>query len=212
MRLHLLRHGETDLNAAGRLQGSTDSLLTDLGRRQARDIAVASVAWRPVALYASPLRRAHDVARQIADLTGLAAAPEPRLTEMDMGALEGVTVQQMRDDWPDLYRNWRRDAASVTMPGGESLGDVQRRALSAVAEWETRYGAGDTIIAVTHNFTIRSIVAAVLKMPLANINYMELSLGSRTTISVAIRAGDRSRRLATYNAVDHLAPANRAGY
>ena len=150
MRLHLLRHGETDINAAGRLQGSTNSLLTERGRRQARELAVASLAWNPTAIYSSPLQRALDVATRISDMTGVEVCDEPRITEMDMGALEGVTIQQMRDGWPDLYQGWRQDASSVTMPNGESLGDVQERAMAAVADIDDHHGADDTVIAVTH--------------------------------------------------------------
>ena len=208
MKLHLLRHGETDVNAAGRLQGSTDSLLTDLGKRQARDMGVASLAWGPLAVYSSPLSRAKDVADQICAHTGVALTIEPRITEMEMGALEGVTIQQMRDGWPELYQGWRRDASSVTMPDGESLGDVQKRAMAAVAEFDQRHGVDETIIAVTHNFTIRCIVAAVLDLPLANINHMDLALGSRTTITT----GRRGLRLNGYNAIDHLTPANHSSH
>lgn len=208
MKLHLVRHGETDINAAGRLQGSTNSLLTERGYRQARELAVASLAWNPAAVYSSPLKRARDVAGCIGEMNGLAVAEEPRLTEMHMGALEGVTIQQMRDGWPDLYQGWRRDASSVTMPDGESLGMVQERAMAAFADLDNAHDVEDTVIAVTHNFTIRCIVAAVLDLPLANINYMDLGLGSRTTITT----GRRGRRLNQYNAVDHLTPANRTGY
>ena len=208
MKLHLVRHGETDINASGRLQGTTNSTLTPRGRAQARELAVASLTWNPVAVYSSPLQRARSVAGAIADLSGLPVTDEPRIIEMEMGELEGVTVQEMRDGWPDLYQGWRRDASSVTMPGGESLGDVQLRAMAAIEELDERYDAEDTIIAVTHNFTIRCIVAAVIDLPLANINHMDLSLGSRTTIT----SGRRGRRLATFNAVDHLTPANRTTY
>ena len=208
MRLHLVRHGETDINAAGRLQGSTNSLLTERGHRQARELAVASLTWNPAAIYSSPLKRARDVAACIGELNGLAVAEDPRITEMHMGALEGVTIQQMRDGWPDLYQGWRRDASSVTMPDGESLGMVQERAMAAFADMDDAHDVEDTVIAVTHNFTIRCIVAAVLDLPLANINYMDLGLGSRTTITT----GRRGRRLNQYNAVDHLTPANRTGY
>ena len=208
MKLILLRHGETDVNAAGRLQGSTDSTLTELGRRQARDLGFASLAWKPVAVYTSPLSRARDVANQIGSKTGVPVTIEPRITEMEMGALEGVTIQQMRDGWPDLYQGWRRDASSVTMPDGECLGDVQLRAMAAIDDFDQRHGVDETVIAVTHNFTIRCIVASVLDLPLANINHIDLSLGSRTTITT----GQRGRRLIAYNAVDHLALANRVGY
>ena len=208
MRLHLVRHGETDVNAAGRLQGSTNSLLTPRGYAQARDVARACLTWNPVAIYSSPLQRARGVADAMANASGLTVTEEPRITEMHMGKLEGVTIQQMRDGWPELYQGWRRDASSVTMPDGESLGDVQLRAMEAFDELESRHEPDDTVIAVTHNFTIRCIVAAVLDLPLANINHMDLSLGSRTTITT----GGRGRRLNIYNAVDHLAPANRTSY
>ena len=207
MRLHLLRHGETDINAAGRLQGATDSLLTPLGHRQAREVGVASLAWNPMAIYSSPLTRAWDVAAQIGDLTGLPVTVEPRITEMNMGELEGVTIQEMRKGWPELYQGWRRDASSVAMPDGESLGDVQQRAMAAFDDMDRCHGADDAVVAVTHNFTIRCIVAAIIGLPLANINHMDLSLGSCTTI----RTGSRGRRLSSYNAVDHLTPANRVG-
>ena len=208
MRLHLLRHGETDVNAAGRLQGSTNSLLTPLGHRQAREIGVASLAWDPKAVYSSPLTRARDVADQIGDLSGLPVTVEPRITEMNMGVLEGVTIQEMRDGWPELYQGWRRDASSITMPQGESLSDVRQRAMAAFDEMDDCHGPDDIVIAVTHNFTIRCIVATVIGLPLANINHMDLSLGSCTTI----RTGTRGRRLSAYNSVDHLTLENRVGY
>ena len=94
------------------------------------------------------------------------------------------------------------------MPDGECLGDVQLRAMAAIDDFDQRHGVDETVIAVTHNFTIRCIVASVLDLPLANINHMDLSLGSRTTITT----GQRGRRLNAYNAVDHLALANRVGY
>ena len=206
MKLHLVRHGETDINAAGRLQGAMDSVLTERGRRQADDMAAAALAWRPAAVYTSPLRRAREVAERIATMSGVSLTVEPRLTEMAMGELEGITVREMREGWPELYAGWRRDASGVTMPGGESLPAVQRRAMAAFAEMDAGHAADDAVIAVTHNFTIRCIVAAVIELPLGNINYMELALGSRTTVNT----GPRGRRLSSYNAVEHLAPGNRA--
>ncbi len=208
MKLHLLRHGETDVNAAGRLQGTTNSTLTDRGRRQAHDAAVAGLSWNPAAIYSSPLSRARHVAERLADFCGLPVIDEPRIAEMDMGDLEGITVQQMRDDWPNLYAAWRQDAASVTMPSGESLYDVQRRAMDAFADIDRRHDSDDTVVAVTHNFTIRCIVAAVIELPLSNINHLDLALGSRTTVNT----GARGRRLSSYNVVDHLALPNRTGY
>ena len=208
MKLHLVRHGETDINAAGRLQGVTNSMLTPRGHRQAHDMAVASLTWQPTAIYSSPLSRARDVAERLADYCGLKVIEEPRISEMDMGDLEGITVQQMSDDWPDLYAGWRQDAPSVTMPNGESLYDVQRRAMAAFDDINGRHEIDETVIAVTHNFTIRCIVADIIDLPLANINHMDLSLGSRTTVST----GPRGRRLSGYNAVDHLSPANRTAY
>jgi broad specificity phosphatase PhoE len=115
--LYLLRHGETEWNREGRIQGSQDSPLTARGRAQATaqaDILAREVPqmWQ-LARYCSPLRRARDTARIALD--GLVPVIDRRLREVDFGAWEGLTPAERgaRDPWPICAQTARRDGGHV---------------------------------------------------------------------------------------------------
>ena len=129
MRLYLVRHGETDWNRLGKFQGQVDVDLNNLGLVQARETARAALAWEPTAIYASPLTRTMQVAEEISGLTGLAVVQDPRLMELDLGDVEGVSGSEMRSGWPEVHRVWRDNPELAAMPGGESLADLEDRGL-----------------------------------------------------------------------------------
>src|SRR5919205_4262120 len=88
--LLLVRHGETDWNADGRLQGQTDRPLSDFGRRQARQLAQELVDEELEAIYASDLARARETAEIIGERLGLAVVLDADLREKDWGTWEGL--------------------------------------------------------------------------------------------------------------------------
>jgi probable phosphoglycerate mutase len=205
VKLILVRHGETDWNKLGRFQGQEDTPLNPRGQAQARETAIAAVGWRPTALYSSPLRRTMETAQAVSRLVGLPVAPQEGLKELHLGQLEGVTGQEMRQGWPQVYQAWRDDPAAVVMPGGESLVQLQDRAWQVVSRLEQAHGEEEVLVLVSHNFALRTIVAKVLGMPLGHFHRMSLALGS---IGV-IESDGRGRRLVTYNSTGHLSPENR---
>ena len=87
--LLLVRHGETDWNADGRLQGHTDRPLSDFGRRQARQLADELAGEDLEAIYASDLARARETAEIVGEQLGLPVVLEPDLREKDWGTWEG---------------------------------------------------------------------------------------------------------------------------
>ena len=91
------------------------------------------------------------------------------------------------------------------MPNGETLAQLQERAWQVVLEIEEAHVGVPGIIVVSHNFTIRTIVCAVLGIPLLNFHRMSLGLGSLTTFE----SDDNGRRLITYNCNSHLSLENR---
>lgn len=206
MKLFLARHGETEWNKLGRFQGQNDIALNHRGLAQARDTARAAISWKPVALYSSPLCRTMQVAEEISRLVGVAVIPELRLQELDLGELDGVTGEEMQAGWPQVYETWRNEPAIVVLPGGESLAQLQERAWQAVIDLEQAHGGDDTVVVISHNFTIRAICSRLLGMPLANFHRTYLSLGS---VSV-IESGQRGWRLLSYNSTCHLSPENRS--
>src|SRR6476661_9887592 len=89
--LLLVRHGETDWNADGRLQGHTDRPLSDFGRRQARQLAEELAEEKLDAIYASDLSRARETAEIVGVRLGLGVVIDPGLREKDWGTWEGLT-------------------------------------------------------------------------------------------------------------------------
>src|SRR5207248_2072590 len=89
--LLLVRHGETDWNAAGRLQGHTDRPLNDYGRQQARELGDRLAGDRIAAVYASDLVRARETAEILGERLGLVVVLDPDLREKNWGTWEGLT-------------------------------------------------------------------------------------------------------------------------
>ena len=205
MRFYLLRHGETEWNKLGKFQGLTDISLNERGLAQARDSARAALAWDHSVIYASSLTRTVQVAEELRRLSGAPVVTDPGLRELSLGELEGVTGAEMRAGWPDLYQTWRRNPAEVVMPNGETLSQLQERAWQVVLEIERVHSESPGIVVVSHNFTIRTIICAILDIPLYNFHRMSLGLGSLSSFE----SDTNGRRLITYNSNSHLSPENR---
>src|SRR3990172_13222712 len=97
MRLILVRHGETDANKGSLALGRDDVELNETGRWQAQRVADALQRQPIAAVYSSPLRRTLDTARAIAERHQLAVQVDDGLIEMDIGEMEGLTYQQVRE-------------------------------------------------------------------------------------------------------------------
>ena len=205
MKFFVVRHGETDWNKLGRFQGHTDISLNDRGLSQARETAVASEDWGYTAIYSSPLVRTVQVAEEIAKVTPMLVSQEPGLKELSLGDLEGVTGEEMRNDWPALFAAWRTDPEKMSMPNGESLGELRDRTWQVILDIEQKHSSDESIVVISHNFAIRSIVNELLGMPLAYFHRMSLNLASVCTFD----SDERGRRLTGYNSTSHLSPENR---
>jgi broad specificity phosphatase PhoE len=156
--LILVRHGESEANAAGLLSGRSEVSLTEKGRAQ---VAVLSDAVAgAVRLISSPLGRA----RQTADLLGLGLDVETdeRWTEVDYGEFEGVTLGNVP---VDTWRRWRSDA-DYRPPGGETMAEVGRRVRQACEELFAAPGSGarggGDVVVVSHVSPIKAAVAWAL--------------------------------------------------
>ena len=205
MRFYLLRHGETEWNKLGKFQGWTDITLDERGLSQARDSARAALLWDHSVIYSSTLTRTVQVAEEIRKLTGAPVVSDPGLRELGLGDLEGVSGAEMRADWPEVYSAWRADPANVQMPNGESVTQLQERAWAAIQEIEKAHAGTPGVVVVSHNFAIRTIVCAILEIPLSNFHRMSMGLGSLSTFD----SDENGRRLVTYNCNSHLSPDNR---
>lgn len=146
--LYLVRHGETDWNAARRIQGRTDIPLNDAGRVQARQAAELLGRRRWDAVYASPLSRAHETAAIIADRLGLGEVTDvDALVERDYGAAEGMSFEQIQALYPE----------GVRAPGQETRAEVAGRVVPALLALAERH-PGERLVVVSHGGAIRSVL------------------------------------------------------
>lgn len=204
MRYYLVRHGETEWNKLGRFQGQCDVQLNDAGLEQARTIALAAREWDLSAIYASPLTRTMQVASRVGDSLGLPVSARDGLMELGLGELEGVTGEEMRAGWPQVFDTWNRSPERVCMPGGESLAALEERSWQVILELQEVHGPEENLAVVSHNFTIRAICGKVLGLPLANFHRMRLALGSISVFEMDATGS----RLLIYNSTCHLKRQN----
>ncbi len=162
----LIRHGQTAWNKDVRFRGRADLPLDDTGRVQARRVADRLRSQPIRAVYASPLSRAVETARPLADALNLPVQPRPGLLDIDYGEWQGLTPEEVSARWPELHRLWQQSPDRVAIPGGESLPVVQRRAMTALASLTERHG-GETVVLVGHQVVNKAILLAVLGMPLS---------------------------------------------
>lgn len=151
-RLILVRHGETEANIAGRMQGRGDDPLTERGRRQVRAVAerIKREAHPVTAIYTSPLRRARSTAQEIGEALGLHPKVRDGLQEMNLGALEGVSTAELAAATPR--------SVDEPYPNGESARDFVERIMGAL------YGIvasnpGATVVAVSHGGVIATALS-----------------------------------------------------
>jgi broad specificity phosphatase PhoE len=160
-RIHLVRHGQTIMNAQVRFRGRLDIPLNEVGRAEAQEAARALVGSGLVAVYTSPLGRAREVAEAIAVKNGVGAVREqPDLINLDYGAWEGLTKEESAAVDPAAWAAYTRDPEAAVCPEGEAVSAAADRAVAALRAI-ARDHAGQSVAAVSHGVMLRLAVLRV---------------------------------------------------
>jgi broad specificity phosphatase PhoE len=152
----LVRHGETDDNAAARFQGRRDTQLNERGHAQSRALAQRLSDEGLRALYTSSLRRARATAQIVGEQLGLEAIVDERLMEVDAGDWSGRLIADVRAAAPGAWERWRAADPTFRFPGGESVAEQAARVRAALAD--VANGPLPALV-VTHGGSIRAIGA-----------------------------------------------------
>jgi probable phosphoglycerate mutase len=155
----LARHGETDDNARGVVQGWIDTPLNDTGRVQARALAEEVAARGGIErIVSSHLSRARETAEIVGAVVGIEVEIDERLAESRRGSWEGRALAEIQESEPETWAAWRRGGAGFRFPGGgESLAEHQARVLAALDDIRAD---GRSVLAVMHGGSVRCAVAA----------------------------------------------------
>jgi probable phosphoglycerate mutase len=178
----IVRHGRTEFNATGRLQGRTDNPLDVVGRAQADAVAtyLASELLSDTLFVCSPLLRARQTATAIAERAGATIEIDERWIELDYGTYEGLRQSEVPSN---VWRDWRNDN-DFAAPQGESLNQVQQRVADACNDLAQRLN-GRTAVVVSHVSPIKSAVAWALGVD-ASVGWKtQLVTASITRIAVS---------------------------
>jgi broad specificity phosphatase PhoE len=203
MKLFCVRHGETLHNLAGRIQGQTDSELSDLGRRQCERVAEALSTQRFDAIIASPLKRALESARCVGERLGLEVQVDARLMEINAGIFQGLRWDEIDQRFPAEALRWRSQDPDYRIPSGESRRDTMQRVEQAFcAIRETGYRR---VIVVGHGGSLSAAFKALLGIPPGRSPFV-LANGS---ISTAL--WEKDFKLLALNETAHLGDTASSG-
>ncbi|HEX9672264.1 MAG TPA: histidine phosphatase family protein [Burkholderiales bacterium] len=157
--LIVIRHGETAWNREKRMQGTTDTPLSDVGREQARALGRRLAGHAFAALYTSDLARAWDTARAISEHTGREAVADPRLQERRFGIFEGLTAEEIVARYPEEHARFASRDPDYAVPGGESARSFTERCIGCLAEIAGCHPGGEVVV-VTHGLVLDSLYRA----------------------------------------------------
>lgn len=169
--VYLLRHGDDRRDGVKRYIGSTDLPLNAIGRQQARRWGTRLSAVSFDRIFASDLDRTVETARIVAEgkEKGRTIEVLPGLRELDLGAWEGLSFDEVRLRYPDEYRDRGADPVAFRPAGGESFEDLRTRVLPVMALLEKEVPLGGVALVVAHAGVNRVILCELLGMPLANL-------------------------------------------
>jgi probable phosphoglycerate mutase len=177
-RLVLIRHGETEWNRAGRIQGyHADSALTDTGRGQVRAVAARLAREGIDALYSSDAGRTCQTAEPIAAATGLAVVHETALRERNYGIFEGYSFPEVETAFAAEYAMFRTRDPHYAPPEGESAVQFRDRILGALESIAVRW-SGRRIAVITHGGVLGVMYRQAMNIPLGEKRRYELANAS----------------------------------
>jgi len=163
----LTRHGHVDGIFPERFRGRAELALTKKGVAEAEALAARIArAWKPAVVYTSALQRCVVTGTIIANLCGAKAIPLEGLMDIDYGAWQMRTHEEIKAEAPKAYRLWRTSPQRVRFPDGESLQDLVARTADVMRLVLERHPT-DTVVMVAHDSVNRAILMQFLDQPLS---------------------------------------------
>lgn len=200
--LCFIRHGETNHNATGMIQGQYDAKLSQRGREQAVLLAKRLAKNPPDVLYSSDSSRAHDTARAVAESCGLSIHLDQRLREVDMGVWSNQPWREIQTRYPEEWKRVQNGDPTFKHGGGESTIETQNRMVEAVKEIVAAH-AGKQIVIVSHGYAIRTYFAYLLDLSLVHM-VRRFQLKNTSISYVQPPRKGKPGRLLTLNDTCHL--------
>ncbi len=203
MKLLLARHGQTDWNLNQRFQGQNDIPLNEVGRQQATALGNRLSREHIDLIYTSDLQRAHETARLIAAHHTCEICTDPRLREMNFGAWEGLTYDEIKQCDPSILAAWEADILTTSTPNGETLNQLSARVETVLNDLRTQY-ADKTILIVAHGGPLQILLCLALNLSPAM--YWQFHLSPASLSEIAFYPEGAGAIINLMNDTCHLSP------
>jgi broad specificity phosphatase PhoE len=192
------RHGETEWNVSEVFRGRQDIRLNQTGIKQAESLGNSLVGLKIEAIYSSPLKRALDTARSVAKHHSLGVNVVPGLIDLDYGAWEGLTHEDVKEKYSGLYERWLKEPHLVRIPEGEDLGQVRRRARGVLGRVVSKHTG--PVLLVSHRVINKVLICFMLGLGNSHFWNIKQDLGGITVFE-----HERNRyKLIKHNDTSHL--------
>ena len=157
----LIRHGETDWNSQQRMQGHSNSDLSEVGRGQIQALGelMKNVSFDHI--YSSDSLRARQTAEAITQYSGHTLQFDQRIREKNLGVFEGLTSTEAKERHPEVYRLFKTAGANYVIDEGESTQQLLERALEFIEEIRLRHPQ-ERVVMVTHGGVVRVLMKHAL--------------------------------------------------
>jgi len=157
----IIRHGETSWNMANIFRGRVQIELSEEGLKQAEKLAEYLSQKKIRAIYCSPIQRALQTAEIVSRRQQLTAQPMEDLTDLDFGQWEGVSFEEVKTRYREIYQLWREKPDLAKIPEGESLQEARERTLNALDKIIADNKEG-TVAIITHRVITKVLECALL--------------------------------------------------
>ena len=181
-RLLLVRHGETEFNSVGRIQGHTDIDLSHKGRHQV-ELLADYLADEPIdVIYSSDLRRAARSAEIIAAPHRKSIIKRPELREINYGKIQGLTLPEVEKQFPDVAKLWFTRPLSLQFPGGESVDQLRARVARFLSELKPE--PEQTVLIVAHGGPLRFAICTLTGFDARHWQQLQLDPASLSIVTI----------------------------
>ncbi|MBT8146410.1 MAG: histidine phosphatase family protein [Gammaproteobacteria bacterium] len=212
MRLHFIRHGETNWNAIRRIQGQMESHLTELGKQQAEQLAEHMQVYPISQVYCSSSVRTRETASILFRSLPRASQPsisyQDNLREIHLGPWEGNFYDDLAQQDPEQFHNFWNEPHQFSLTGAETFQELQQRGIDAVNEIVRQSPAEDAAI-VSHGALIKSILCHFEERPLSRL--WEPPRMHNCAHSIMKFDGDGQGRIIRYAGIDYRSEAGQQG-
>ncbi|MBC7319319.1 histidine phosphatase family protein [bacterium] len=198
MSVYIVRHGETDWNREGIYQGQTDTPLNENGRKSARDLGFILNKIKFTSIYSSDLLRARETAEIINSFLNVPIYYTENLRELDFGRWTGISIWEMSEKDPELFKRWQEDPWNVSPPGGETFRELTERVMGVLESIFERH-KNENVLVVSHAGPIKAMIFGLLSA--TGKAYWNLNISHR---AVVIIEKDTDYRISMTEVLDNL--------